>query len=98
MLVCRTHCVDLLKKQAPLEKPLQRGQGWKNLFCQFSNDDKDGTLSNYLMFDHNLSTSVGQINTDLEDWRERAKEEAIRDILIEQGAAKISSSDNVNLF
>ena len=41
------------------------------------------------MFDHNLSTSVGQINTDLEDWRERAKEE---------GAAKISSSDNVNLF
>ena len=55
-------------------------------------------MSNYLIFDDNLSTSVGQINTDLEDWRERAKEEAIRDILNEQGASKISSSDNVNLF
>ena len=47
---------------------------FQSLFSQLSNDDEDITLEDYLTFDDNLSTSVGQINTDLVDWRETARE------------------------
>ena len=67
---------------------------FQSLFSQLSNDDEDITFEDYLTFDDNLSTSVGQINTDLVDWRETAREEAIRDVQSEQGVSTISSSDD----
>ena len=51
-------------------------------------------MQDYLTFDDNLPTSVGQINTDLVDSRETAREEAIGNVLSEQGVSTISSSDN----
>ena len=55
---------------------------------------EDVNLQDYLTFDDNLPTSVGQINTDLVDWRETAREEAIGNVLNEQRISTISSSGN----
>ena len=51
-------------------------------------------MQDYLTFDDNLPTSVGQINTDLVDWRETVREEAIGNVLNEHGVSTISSSGN----
>ena len=48
-----------------------------NQFC----DDDDITVEEFITCDDNVMTSPGQINTDLVDWREKAREEAIEDVL-----------------
>ena len=67
---------------------------FQSLFSQLSNDDEEVTLEDYLTFDDNLSTSVGQINTNLEDWHETAREEVIRDVVSEREFSTNSSSDD----
>ena len=38
------------------------------------------TVGDFVTFDDNLTTSTGQINTDLIDWRQKAREEAIKEV------------------
>ena len=39
------------------------------------------TFENVVTFDDNLTLSTGQINTDLVDWRQQAREEAIKEVV-----------------
>ena len=39
------------------------------------------TVEIVVTFDDNLTTSTGQINTDLIDWRQQAREEAIKEVV-----------------
>ena len=45
------------------------------LLNQFRNYD-DITIEDFITFNDNATTSPGQINTDLVEWREKAREEA----------------------
>ena len=59
----------------------------KSLFTQLREDDKI-TVEDFVTFDDNLTTSTGQINTNLIDWWQQAQEEAIKEVVPD------TSSDN----
>ena len=64
----------------------------KNLLTQLR-DDKDITVEDFITFDDNVMTSPGQINTDLVDWREKAREQAIKDVALND----LDSNEGQNL-
>ena len=52
---------------------------FESLLAQLREDDNI-TVEDFITFDDNLTTSIGQINTDMVDWRQQAREDAIRRI------------------
>ena len=53
---------------------------FESLLAQLRQDD-DITVEYFITFDDNLTTSIGQINTDMVDWRQQAWEDAIQEVL-----------------
>ena len=53
---------------------------FESLLTQFREDD-EMTFENVVTFDDNLTLSTGQINTDLVDWGQQAREEAIKEVV-----------------
>ena len=51
------------------------------LLNQLRDDVDDITIKDFTMFDDNVTTSPGQINSDLIAWWEKALEEAIEDVI-----------------
>ena len=49
--------------------------------------DDDITVEDFVTFDDNLTTSTGQINTDLKDWQEQAREETIKEVVSDASTA-----------
>ena len=65
------------------------------LFFQLSCGNKALTMEEYLTYNDILAISVGQIKTDLEDWRKTGREEAITcNIFSEKGVFMFHSSDD----
>ena len=58
----------------------------KSLFTQLREDDEI-TVEDFVTFDDNLTTSTGQINTNLIDWRQQAQEEAIKEVVPDTSSA-----------
>ena len=50
-------------------------------------EDAEITVGDFVTFDDNLTTSTGQINADLIDWRQQAREEAIKEVLPDTSSA-----------
>ena len=50
-------------------------------------EDNEITAKDFVTFDDNLTTSTGQINTDLIDWLQQAREEAIKEIVPDTSSA-----------
>ena len=55
--------------------------------------DDDITVKDFITFDDNVTTSPGQINTDLVLWREKIWEEAIEDVV----PINLDSNEGLNL-
>ena len=55
--------------------------------------DDDITVKDFITFDDNVTTSPGQINTDLVVWREKIWEEAIEDVV----PINLDSNEGLNL-
>ena len=55
--------------------------------------DDDITVKDFITFDDNVTTSAGQINTDLVVWREKIWEEAIEDVV----PINLDSNEGLNL-
>ena len=53
---------------------------FESLLTQPCEDDKI-TIEDFITFDDNLTTQAGQINTDLIDWQQQAREEAIKEVV-----------------
>ena len=53
---------------------------FESLLIQFREDDQT-TVDDFVTFDDNLPTSTGQVNMDLIDWRQQAREEAIKEVM-----------------
>ena len=53
---------------------------FESLLAQLREDD-DITVEDFITFDDNVTTSIGQINTDMVDWRQQAREDAIQEVL-----------------
>ena len=53
---------------------------FESLVAQLREDD-DITVEDFITFDDNLTTSIGQINTDMVDWRQQAREDAIQEVI-----------------
>ena len=69
---------------------------FESLLAQLREDD-DITVEDFITFDDNLTTSIGQINTDMVDWRQQAREDAIQEVLPDVSAIQsevISDDDN----
>ena len=56
------------------------------LLTQLREDDEI-TVKDFVTFGDNLTTSTGQINTDLIDWRQQAREEAITEVAPDTSSA-----------
>ena len=52
---------------------------FESLLAQLREDD-DITVEAFITFDDNLTTSIGQINTDMVDWRQQAREDVIQEV------------------
>ena len=46
------------------------------------------TVEDFVTFDDNLTTSTDQINTDLIDWQQQAREEAIKEVVPNTSSAR----------
>ena len=68
---------------------------FESLLAQLREDD-DIIAEDFITFDDNLTTSIGQINTDMVDWRQQAREDAIQDVLPNVSAiqSEVISDDN----
>ena len=64
----------------------------ESFLAQLCEDDKI-TVEDFVTFDGNLTTPTGQINTDLRDWRQQAREETIKEVVPDTS----SSSQAVNV-
>ena len=53
---------------------------FESLLAQLREDD-DITVEYFITFDDNLTISIGQINTDMVDWRQQAREDVIQEVL-----------------
>ena len=58
----------------------------ESLPTQLHEDDKI-TVEDFVTFNDNLTTSTGQVNTDLIDWRQQAREQAIKEIVPDTSSA-----------
>lgn len=58
-------------------------------------EDDDITVEDFISFDDNLTTSIGQINTDLIDWRQQAREEAIQQVLPDPSDSSHTENEEV---
>ena len=56
------------------------------LLTQLREDDEIA-VEDFATFDDNLTTSTGQLNTDLIDWRQQAREEAIKEVVPDTSSA-----------
>ena len=67
----------------------------ESLLAQLREDD-DITVEDFITFDDNLTTSIGQINTDMVDWRQQAREDAIQEVLPDVSAiqSEVISDDD----
>ena len=65
------------------------------LLAQLREDDHI-TVEDFITFDDNLTTSIGQINTDMVDWRRQAREDAIQEVLPDVSAiqSEVISDDD----
>ena len=59
---------------------------FESLLTQLREHDEI-TFEDFVTFDDNLATSTGQINTDLKDWQEQAREEAIKEVVSDTSTA-----------
>ena len=59
---------------------------FESLLTQLREDDEI-TVEDFVTLDDNLTTSTGQINTDLGDWWQQAQEEAIKEVVPETSSA-----------
>ena len=59
---------------------------FESLLTQLREDDEI-TVKDFVTFGDNLTTSTGQINTDLIDWRQQAREEAITEVAPDTSSA-----------
>ena len=59
---------------------------FESLLTQRREDDEI-TVEDFFTFDENLTTSTVQINTDLIDWRQQAREEAIKEVVSDTSSA-----------
>ena len=50
-------------------------------------EDHEFTVEDFVTFDDNLTASTGQINTNLIDWRQQAREEAIKEVVPDTSSA-----------
>ena len=50
-------------------------------------EDGEITVEDFVTFDDNLATSTCQINTDLIDWRQQAREEAVKEVVPDTSSA-----------
>ena len=50
-------------------------------------EDDEITVADFVTFNDNLTTSTGQVNTDLIDWRQQAREQAIKEIVPDTSSA-----------
>ena len=68
---------------------------FESLLAQLREDD-DITVEDFITFDDNLTTSIGQINTDMVDWRQQAREDAIQEVLPDVSAiqSEVISDDD----
>ena len=68
---------------------------FESLLAQLREDD-DITVEDFITFDDNLTTSIGQINTDMVDWRQQAREDAIQEVLPDLSAiqSEVISDDD----
>ena len=64
----------------------QQMKNLKSLFTQLREDDEI-TVEDFVTFDDNLTTSSGQINANLIDWRQQAQEEAIKEVVPDTSSA-----------
>ena len=58
----------------------------ESLPTQLHEDDKI-TVEDFVTFNDSLTTSTGQVNTDLIDWRQQAREQAIKEIVPDTSSA-----------
>ena len=73
---------------------------FENRLTQFREDDEI-TVEGFVTFNDNLTTSTGRISNDLIDWRQQAREEAIKEIVTDTSSASqvvnvISDDDEDN--
>ena len=68
---------------------------FESLLVQLREDD-DITVEDFVTFDDNLTTSIGQVNTDMVDWRQQAREDAIQEVLPDVSAiqSEVLSDDD----
>ena len=68
---------------------------FESLLAQLREDD-DKTVEDFIPFDDNLTTSIGQINTDMVDSRQQAREDAIQEVLPDVSAiqSEVISDDD----
>ena len=59
---------------------LEKVKYLESLLAQLREDD-DITVEDFITSDDNLTTSIGQINTNKVDWRQQAREDAIQEVL-----------------
>ena len=59
---------------------------FESLLTQLREDDEI-TVEDFVTFDDNLTTSTSQINTDLIDWRQETREEAIKEVVPDTSSA-----------
>ena len=59
---------------------------FESLLTQLREDDEI-TVENFVTFDDNLTTSTVQINNDLINWRQQAREEAVKEVLPDTSSA-----------
>ena len=72
------------------------GEVAESLLAQLR-EDYDKTVEDFITFDDNLTTSIRQINTDMVDWRQQAREDAIQEVLPDVSAIQsevISDNDD----
>ena len=59
---------------------------FESLLTQLREDDGI-TVEDFVTVDGNLTMSTGQVNTDLIGWRKQAREEAIKEVVVDTSSA-----------
>ena len=79
-----THCFQKCgfkgRSESSIAEDNELDEEFHSLCFQLRKDDKI-TPEVFVNFDDDLTTSVGQINTDLIDWRQQVREEVINEVL-----------------
>ena len=77
---CFQKCGFKGRSESSIAEDNEMDEEFESLCTQLREDDEI-TPEVFFNFDHDLTTSAGQINTDLIDWRQQVREEAINEVL-----------------